>query len=77
MFAYMCVCVCVCRHDSQLLSAPEAAFVKPYHHITLSIGQGLGAKEANTLPGRIEAGTAQRYEVTEQVTLTGTISGFF
>jgi hypothetical protein len=59
----------------QLLEAPEAAFARPYHHITLLVGKGRQPKDANLLPGLVEKGEATRYEVSEEVLLTGTIQG--
>ncbi len=61
----------------QLLDAPDVAFTKPYHHITLVIGQGAAAKDANKLPEWVEAGAAQRIVLEDPVPLSGVVSGFY
>jgi hypothetical protein len=60
----------------QLLDAPEAATVKPYHHITLVVGEGQQAKDANLLPQKVQEGKATRVPLQDPLQITGQILGF-
>jgi hypothetical protein len=60
----------------QLLSGPDAAFAKPYPHITLAVGAGAEARDANGLPARLAAGAARRVALREPLRLVGRVFGF-
>ena len=60
----------------RILSAPQAVSGKIYPHITLAVKKGALAKDANSLPDAVKAGTAQRWVLPEPLQLTGQILGF-
>jgi hypothetical protein len=60
----------------QLLDALEGASAKPYHHITLVVGEGQQAKDANLLPHKVQEGKATRISLQEPLQITGQILGF-
>ena len=68
---------CWSNPQVQLLSVPDEAIVhRGYAHITLAVGPKAQPKDANTLPERIKAGTAQRFALPEPIQLTGQILAF-
>ena len=60
----------------RILSGSQEVLNKTYPHITLAVRKGALAKDANSLPDSVQAGTAQRWVLPEPLQPTGQILGF-